>query len=322
MGYKVLNSTKGDRTMSDRLILITGAAGGRQGKTGRHVAEMLLARGIPIRAFVRTADERSERLRALGAEVFEGDLLDVRSVQAAVSGVSSVYFAYPVQDGLLDATANMAVAAKEAGVSRLVNLVMLRSSLDAKTPRLRQNYVSERIFEWAGIGAVHVRATVFYENLRALVRSSMAAQGTMRLPWGHDDTVFPLVAGEDVARVATGLLTIPSAPAGTAYPVIGALPTVKEIVATFGRVLGRDIRYEEISDEQWRSDAIAGGYNEHAAEHLSQLWQALRKSGRDPAAAGFRITETIEKLGGAKPKTFEEFVREEQRQLQMEANRK
>src|SRR6266508_1734311 len=119
---------------ADRMVLVTGAAGGRQGKTGRYVSEMLLARGVPVRAFVRTIDERADQLRALGAELFEGDLLDIRSVQRAVQGVSSIYFAYPVQDGLLDATATMAVAARDAGVSRLVNLVMLQSSPDAPTP--------------------------------------------------------------------------------------------------------------------------------------------------------------------------------------------
>src|SRR3979411_698142 len=261
-------------------VLVTSAAGGRQGKTGRHVSEMLLARGIPVRAFVHTIDERSERLRALGAEIFEGDFLDIRSVQRAVQGVVSIYFAYPVQDGLLDATATMALAAREAGVSRLIDLEMFISSPDAPTPRMRQNYLSEQVFEWAGIGAAHIRATVFYENLRALSRLSLATQGTIRLPWGDIDTVIPLVAGEDVARVAAGLLTSTSVPAGSSYPVIGAVISLREIIATFGRVLGREVRYEEISDEEWRSGALARGVSQHAVEHLSNLWRTFRTFGR------------------------------------------
>jgi uncharacterized protein YbjT (DUF2867 family) len=296
-------------------VLVTSAAGGKQGRTGRHVAEMLLARGVPVRAFVRQIDERSDQLRALGADIVEGDFLDIRSVQRAAQGVSSVYFAYPVQDGLLDATAAMAVAAREAGVSRLVNLVMLQSSPDAPTPRMRQNYLSEQVFEWAGIGVVHVRATVFYENLGRLVRSSLPAQGAIRLPWGKESTVLPLVAAEDVARVAVGLLTRPSLTAGTAYPVVGTVISLKEIIATFGRVLGKDVRYEEIADEHWKSDALARGYNEHSVEHLSSLWKALRAAGLNPETARFAITDTIEKIGGAKPKTFEQFVREQQREL-------
>ena len=298
-------------------VLVTSAAGGRQGKTGRHVSEMLLKRGIPVRAFVHKIDERSDQLRALGAEIFEGDFLDVRSVKRAVQDVSSVYFAYPVQDGLLDATAAMAVAAREAGISRLVNLVMLQSSVDAPTPRMRQNYLSEQVFERAGIGAVHVRATVFYENLGSQVRLSLPAQGAVRLPWGKENTVLPLVAAEDVARVAVGLLTSPSLTAGTAYPVIGTVISLKEIIATFGRVLAKDVRYEEIADDEWRRDALASGYNAHALEHLSALWKALRAAGLDPQTARFAVTDTIEKLGGAKPKTFETFVREGQGELSM-----
>jgi uncharacterized protein YbjT (DUF2867 family) len=296
-------------------ILVTSAAGGRQGKTGRHVSEMLLARGFPVRAFVHAIDERSERLRALGAEIVQGDFLDIRSVQRAVQGTSAIYFAYPVQDGLLDATAAMALAGREAGVSRLVNLVMLQSSPDAPTPRMRQNYLSEQVFEWAGIGAVHIRATIFYENVAALVRQSLPAQGAVRLPWGGENTVLPLVAGEDVARVAVGLLAGGELKAGTAYPLIGATLALKEIVATFARVLGRDVRYEEISDDEWRQLARARDYNPHAVEHLSSLWRAIRSAAIDPNDPRFAVSGTIETIGGAQPKTFEAFVRERQGEL-------
>jgi uncharacterized protein YbjT (DUF2867 family) len=296
-------------------VLVTSAAGGRQGKTGRHVSEMLLARGVPVRAFVRTIDDRSNHLRALGAEIFQGDFLDIRSVQAAAKGTSAIYFAYPVQDGLMDATAAMALAAREAGVSRLVNLVMLQSSPEAPTPRMRQNYLSEQVFEWADIGAVHLRATVFYENLGAMARQSLPAQGAVRLPWGKETTVLPMVSAEDVARVAVGLITSPKLVAGTAYPLIGTTISLKEIIATFGRVLGRDIRYEEISDEEWKVFAASRGYNEHAIAHLSSLWKALRSAAIDPDDARYKVSETIETIGSVKPKSFETFVREGQSEL-------
>ena len=295
--------------MSDDLVLVTGAAGGRQGKTGRHVTELLLARGVPVRAFVHKIDGRSDHLRALGAEVVEGDFLDFHSVERAVRDVSIVYFAYPVQDGLLDATAIMADAARKAGVTRLIDMVMLISSPDAPTPRMRQNYLSEQIFEWAGIGAAHVRATVFYENVRALTASSLAKDGTILLPWGSDSTVIPLVSGEDVARVAAGLLTAPSVPPGSSYPVIGEVHILRDIVATFGRVLGREVRYHEIPDELWYEGALQRGLNQHAVDHLSRLWRAIRTT--PGSSASWKPTATIETLGGRKPKTFEEFLREE-----------
>jgi uncharacterized protein YbjT (DUF2867 family) len=290
----------------DGVVLVTGAAGGQQGQTGRHVTEMLLARGMPVRAFVHKIDERSERLRVLGADVVEGDFLDYHAVERAVRGISTVYFAYPVQAGLLEATAIMADAARKAGVTRLIDMVMLVSSPDAPTPRMRENYLSERIFEWAGIGAAHVRATVFYENVRALTSSTLAKDGSILLPWGSDSTVLPLVSAEDVARVAVGVLTGPSVTLGSSYPVIGEVLALRDIVATFSRVLGREVRYQEIPDQAWHDGALARGFNQHAVQHLSQLWRSIRSS-----PTRFEVPDTIEKLGGRKPKTFEEFVREQ-----------
>ncbi|HEY0814887.1 MAG TPA: NmrA family NAD(P)-binding protein [Pseudonocardia sp.] len=290
--------------MTATTVLVTGAAGGEQGKTGRRVTELLRERGVPVRAMVRTWDERAEYLRSLGADVVVGDFLDFASIEKAVDGVSTVYFAYPVQEGLLTACVNMAVAARNAGVTRLVDMVMLVSAPDAPTPRMRENYLSEQVFEWAGIGAAHVRATVFFENVRALANATIAA-GTFMVPFGEESTVIPLVAGEDVARVAVGVLTADDVPAGSSYPVIGQVLTVQEIVSGLAAGLGRDVSYHNISDELW-AEAAGGRINHHAVTHLSKLWANLRSAPRE-----FAVTDTIEEIGGRRPKTFAEFVAEE-----------
>ena len=71
----------------------------------------------------------------------------------------------------------------------------------------------------------------------------------------------------------------------------------------------------EITDEAWRSEVLARGWNAHAVEHLSALWKSLRAAGLSAEIARFAVTDTIEKIGGARPKTFEEFVREQQSEL-------
>jgi uncharacterized protein YbjT (DUF2867 family) len=296
-------------------VLVTSAAGGAQGRTGRQVSEILLERGARVRAFVHQIDQRSDRLKSLGAEIVAGDFLDVRSVEQAAKDVSSIYFAYPVQDGLAEATVAMAFAARKHGVSRLVNLVMYQSSIDAPTPRMRQNFLSEQVFEWAGVGPLHIRATVFYENIARLVGASMPTGGAIRLPLGNEDTILPLVSAEDVSRIAVSLLTGPERAAGTAYPVIGSANSIREIVAAFAHVFNRDVHYEEIADEQWRSEALARGWNAHAVEHLSSLWKSLRGASLSAEAGRFVVTDTIEQIGGASPKTFEQFVRERQSEL-------
>ena len=49
-------------------ILVTGAAGGTQGATGNRLTRLLREKGVPVRAFVRKVDERSDVLREMGAD--------------------------------------------------------------------------------------------------------------------------------------------------------------------------------------------------------------------------------------------------------------
>ena len=198
----------------------------------------------------------------------------------------------------------MAVAARKAGVKRLIDMVMLVSAPDAATPRLRENYLSEQVFDWAGIGAAYVRTTVFYENIRSLADATIAS-GVFLAPFGDDSTVIPLVAGEDVAGVAAAVLTAADVAAGNSYPVIGQVLTVKEIVAAMARGLGREVAYQDVTDEVW-AEAASSRINAHAVAHLSKLWAAFRAR-----PVQYEVADTIEKLGGRKPKTFAEFVAEE-----------
>src|SRR6516162_8437908 len=82
-----------------KTILVTSAAGGNQGSTGNRILHVLVKRGFKVRALVHKIDERSQRLEKLGAEVLQGDLLDLNSVRKALRGVKRAYFTYPVDDG-------------------------------------------------------------------------------------------------------------------------------------------------------------------------------------------------------------------------------
>ncbi|HYF16468.1 MAG TPA: NAD(P)H-binding protein, partial [Ramlibacter sp.] len=97
--------------MLDSPVLVTGAAG-KVGAIGPTVVKLLRGRGHPVRAMVRKADDRSRHLQDLGAEVVEGDLLDLRSVHRAVEGCARVYFSMSVAAGYLEATTNVAAVAR------------------------------------------------------------------------------------------------------------------------------------------------------------------------------------------------------------------
>lgn len=282
-------------------ILVTGVAGGPQGSTGRHVAQLLLDRGLPVRAFVHSDDARAAELRSLGAEVVIGDLREIATVLPAVRGVRRAFFTYPVIDGLLEATGAFAAAARQEGLERVVDVSQLAAAPDGPTPRMRQHWVAEQVLDWAGVGAVHLRAAVFFENMASLIGPGRA----LALPLGSTRTIVPLVGGTDVARVAAGVLaTADDVPA--VCLLTGDVLDVGQIVETFSSASGGEVTYVDVPPDDWPAQALAAGLDPHAITHLSKLWEIFRIL--DPSYNLFQVTESIQQLGGQAPQTLREFA--------------
>lgn len=293
-------------------ILVTGAAGGEQGSTGRRITTLLREQGIPVRAFVHKLDARSDDLRQSGAEVIAGDLLNPASVKAAMHNVKRAYFTYPVADGLLDAVTIFAAAARDAELELIVNNSQFQGS--PGTPEFRslqhaasfrnlEHRLADRIFDWAQVRTVHLQAPPYFENIRALVRRSAAREGAAYLPWGDERNIVPLVGAEDVSRVAAALLASPGLPAQNVYPLISETPAAGEIVEALGRAIGKPVRYVAITDEQW-ADGLRGRLNGHALDHLSSLWRYFRSGEQH-----YERTDAIRTVTGRDPQTLDEFFR-------------
>jgi uncharacterized protein YbjT (DUF2867 family) len=226
--------------------------------------------------------------------------------------VKRAYFTYPVADGLLEAVAIFAAAARDAGVELVVNNSQFqgrpgepafRDLQHAPSFRNLQHRLADRIFDWAQVHAVHLQAPPYYENVRALVSRSIAEQSTAFLPWGEDKTVIPLVGAEDVAGVAATLLANAGVPAQSVYALVTETLTVRDMIDALGRAVGRPIRYVPITDEQW-ADAVKERLNPHALDHLSHLWQYFRKGEEH-----FQATDAIRLVTGREPQRLEEFFK-------------
>src|SRR5258708_1253122 len=145
-------------------FLIAGA-GGSHGATGNHAVRQLLARELPVRAFVFRSDERSEHLAALGAEIVVGDLRDITAVRGAMRGIARAYFTYPLAEGLLEATTVFAAAAKEAGLEAIVNMSQITAREDHPSPAARQHWLAVRILDWAVVRVKHKGPPIYIEDM-------------------------------------------------------------------------------------------------------------------------------------------------------------
>jgi uncharacterized protein YbjT (DUF2867 family) len=290
---------------SSTRFLIVGA-GGSHGATGNHVARQLLAQGLPVRAFVRRADERADELSALGAEIAVGDIRDYQVALAALDGVQRAYFTYPLADGLLEATAIFAAAGKRTGLQSVVNMSQITARADHASPAARQHWLAERVLDWSGIGVTHLRPPFFLENLFNVAAPTIRAEGKIYLPYGEGR--HAPIAGQDVARVAVGILTDPAVYRSKTYVPTGAESlSMMEQASVFTRVLGRPVQYVDIPVERWRQilshlDAMSP----YLIEHLSRVAESHQQGDLDA------VTGVVEKISGVPPQSLEAFIRQNQ----------
>src|SRR5690349_18056225 len=205
------------------LILVTGAAG-QLGAVGRTVTSLLLNRGLRVRAMVHREDDRAAALRASGAEVVVGDLLEPADVYRVVNGCRRVYFGMSVSPGYLEATVTMAAVARELGVDALVNMSQMTVSQmsiqnTTSSPQQRQHWLSEQVLAWSGLPVVTIRPTMFLESLLPLAAPGVRDRSRIELPFGRGKT--NPVAAEDVARVVAAILADSAPHLGQIYELTG-----------------------------------------------------------------------------------------------------
>jgi uncharacterized protein YbjT (DUF2867 family) len=279
--------------MSTR-YLISGAAGA----TGSKTVKFLLEAGAQVRAYLHRLDERSATLSALGAELVTGDLLDFEAVRRAMEGVKGAYFVYPIKPGIHQATAYFAQAAKEAGVSTVVNMSQISARREAKSHAAQDHWISEQIFNWSGVPTTHLRPTLFAEW--ALRWMDQIKTGVLRLPFGTGK--HAPIAAEDQAHVISNILLNPDEHKGKVYPLYGEKEyTFAEIAGEIGKVVGRPIAYEQI--DAWELKKLSGNAG------TDTLWQHFQEIAKDHQNGVFAGTnDVVQKIGGKRPTGLPEFL--------------
>src|SRR5882724_6549090 len=287
-------------------ILVTGAAG-QVGAVGRTVTGLLLDRGLPVRALVRREDDRATALRAAGAEVVVGDLLEPADVFRVVSGCRRVYFGMSVSAGYLEATVAMAAVAREVGVEALVNMSQMTVSQmsiqnTTPSPQQRQHWLSEQALSWSGLPVVTIRPTVFLEGFfLPLTGPSVRDRDRIELPFGRGKT--SPVATADVARVVAAVLADPEPHVGRIYELTGPRSQdMNGVAREYSDALNHEVTYADIPPEDWEQGLKKAGLPEHLTHHLVTM-AALNRANRYD-----RMTDSVERVTGRPAMSVREFV--------------
>jgi NAD(P)H dehydrogenase (quinone) len=275
-----------------KTVLISGATG----DTGRPAVRESTALGLAVRALVHSVDERAEALTELGAEVVEGDLLDINTVRPAMEGVDAAYFVWPVQPGLIHAIVNFAQAAKEAGVGTLINLSQRSANRWSTSDACRDSFIAEEVLNWSGLDVVHLRPTYFLEWLLYPWQLPYLQRGVLRMPVGKGR--HSPIAADDQGRAIAALLLNPEEHIGTTVPLSGPVEMDHEqMAAELSEALGRKIVADYV--ESLREMGVPAYVVQHLGGAMVD-YQNGHMSGAD---------NNVEQLTGRRPMTVGEFAR-------------
>lgn len=293
---------------SKRPILLTGVGTGRS-NIGRLIAERLLLEGEPVRTLVHHDDSRFDDLRALGAEVVEGDLLRPADVQPALRGVGRALFNMSLSTDYLEATATFASVAEAQGeLELLVNVSQMTVSQMTATSseeshQQRLHWLSELMLRWSGLPVTELRPTVFLDNpiFTVLPRQSIS-RGLLALPIGSGRT--SPVAATDVAAVAATVLAAPAGHAGAVYELTGpASLDIDELAAAYGRAIGVPLTGVDIPQSVLETQlSQTPGLSPHTLQHILTVAE-LHRAGRYD-----RLTDDVERITGHRPQSVEEYL--------------
>jgi len=262
------------------VVLVTGGTG----KTGRRVAEQLLAAGSEVRVASRG-----------GPHPF--DWTDSDTWAAALDGVSAAYLVGPPRGG--DASAAMIAfvqAAMARGARRFV--LLSGSPMPEGGPGAGQTHrwLRENAADWAVL-----RPSWFMQNFsEALHLETIRDEGAIYS--AAEDGRVPFISADDIAACAVAALTGPAA-LNRDFILTGPEPISYDTAARhISDAAGRPIVHRRISAEDLAARHQAAGAPAPLAQMLGIMDVMIAGGAED------RTTECVRDLTGRAPTGFDTFA--------------
>jgi uncharacterized protein YbjT (DUF2867 family) len=250
---------------------------------------------VPVRALTRRP--ATAGLPA-NVEVVAGDLTVPESLDAGLQGVGAVFLLWTAPPGT-------AAAVVERLASHTRRVVFLSSPhktphpfFQQPNPMARFHADVERLISAAGLESTMIRPGMFASNARFWWASAIRDGDVVRWPYGAAETAP--IDERDIAAVAARALSEDGHRGGD-YVLTGPESLSQaEQVRVIGTALGRQIRFEELSPEEFRRET-ARRWPGPVVEMLLAAWSA---------AVGRRafVTSTVADILGSPPRTFAQWV--------------
>jgi uncharacterized protein YbjT (DUF2867 family) len=291
-----------------KVIAVVGATGAQGGGLVRAI---LADKSGEFSARVITRDASSAKakeLAKLGAEVVAADVDDVESLKRAFSGaygafcVTFFWVHFSPEKEMAEA-ANMAAAAKQAGVqhviwSTLEDTRRWMALSDNRMPTLQGKYKvphfdgkgeANKHFLAQGVPTTLLHTSFYWDNFVYFgAGPKPGPDGVLALTLPMGDKPLPGIAAEDIGKCALGIFKAKGEYIGKSVGIAGEHLTGAQLAAGLARALGREVRYNDVPPEVYRSFGFPG------ADDMGNMFQFKRDF--NEAFVGARSLELSRRL--------------------------
>jgi uncharacterized protein YbjT (DUF2867 family) len=273
-----------------KIIAVVGATGAQGGGMARAILADAQG-GFAARALTRKPEsDKAKALAAQGAEVVAADLDDVESLKRAFAGaygafcVTNYWELFSPEKELAQA-AHMAQAAKAAGLKHVIwsTLEDTRKWVplsDNRMPTLMGKYKvphfdakgeADDIFVKTGVSVTLLITSFYWDNLVFFgMGPKKGPDGKLAITFPMDDKKLPGIAAEDIGKCAYGIFNRGSEFIGKKVGISGGQLTGAQMAAAMSKALGKEIRYNAVPPEVYRSFGFPG------ADDLGNMFQFKR----------------------------------------------
>ncbi|HKU60132.1 MAG TPA: NmrA/HSCARG family protein [Gemmatimonadales bacterium] len=282
--------------MAEKKIIAVVGATGAQG--GGLVRAILADRSseFSVRALTRNPDsEKGRALAAAGAEVVAADLDDQASLERAFAGAYGVFaltnfWEHFSPEKELAQAGNQARAAKAAGVHHVIwsTLEDTRRWVplgDDRMPTLQSRYKvphfdakgeADQIFRILGVPTTFLLTAFYWDNLIHFgAGPQKGPDGRLAISYPLGDKKLPAIAVEDIGKAAYAIFQRGDEFINRTVGIAGEHLSGEEMAAALSRALGREVVYNAVSPETYRSFGFPG------ADDLGNMFQFKRDFNED-----------------------------------------
>ncbi len=251
---------------------------GATGNIGRHLAEILLKKGQPVRAIGRSP-QKMQPLIDLGAHAALGDAANLAFLTEAFTGSDTVFVMIPPNYSAIDFIAyqnefgrTVAKALVDSNVTHVVNLSSHGAHLKENTGPIRGLRDQEkRLNNIEAINCLHLRPTYFMENLLMNVQLIK----TMGINGGHvrGDLPVAMIAARDVAKVASEHMLGRDFSGKSVRELLGPQDiTMEDATRIIGEKIGKpDLTYIYFSRQDYIRGLVESGLTNDMAQLLAEM---------------------------------------------------